>query len=82
VIDLVLWSFVVALTPVALGLSWRLISGVGSELSRTFEGAEQWGSLPPLGFDPPSSSISVTGRTPRPGTGRALAPNRRGSPSD
>jgi hypothetical protein len=82
VLDLVLWSFVVALAPVALGLLWRFIYGVGSELSRTFEGAKQWGALPPFGFDRPSSSNLVTGRTQRPGTGRALASNRRGYPSN
>ncbi|MGA2701982.1 MAG: hypothetical protein ABSH35_12920 [Isosphaeraceae bacterium] len=27
--DLVLWSFVVGLTPLALGLGWMLISSVG-----------------------------------------------------
>jgi hypothetical protein len=82
VIDLVLWSFVLALAPVALGLSWKLISGIGRliglGLSRAFEGAEQWRSLRPLSFDPPSSSISMAGRTPCPGTGRFLATDRRG----
>jgi hypothetical protein len=57
VIWLVLWSFVITLTPVALGLAWKLISGIGRliglRLSRAFESAEQWRSLRPLSFDPP-----------------------------
>ena len=28
--DLVRWSFVIALTPMALGLAWRLISSIGN----------------------------------------------------
>jgi hypothetical protein len=28
-VDLILWSFVMALTPWALGLGWRLIAGGG-----------------------------------------------------
>lgn len=28
-VDLVLWSFVIALSPVALGLTWNLVSGLG-----------------------------------------------------
>jgi hypothetical protein len=82
VIELVLWSFVMALTPVALGLAWKLISGIGRligiGLSRAFESAEQWRSLRPLRFDSPSSSISMAGGTPSPGSGRFLALDRRG----
>ena len=29
-LELVMWSFAMALTPLALGLLWRLISGPGS----------------------------------------------------
>jgi hypothetical protein len=83
VIWLVLWSFVLAITPVALGLTWKLISGIGRLIglrrSRVFEGAEQWRSLRPLSFDPPSSSLSMAGSTPRPGTGQSLAPDHRGT---
>jgi hypothetical protein len=81
-VDLVLWSFVLVLTPVALGLAWKLIYTVGDliglGLSRAFEGAEQGRSLRPLNFNPPSGYLSTAGRTPCPGTGRSLAPNRRG----
>jgi hypothetical protein len=81
VIWLVFWSFVITLTPVALGLSWKLISGIGRliglGLSRAFEGAERWRSLHPLSFDPPSSPVLMAGRTPCPGAGRSLAPDRR-----
>ena len=82
-VDLVLWSFVTALTPVALGLAWKLIFGIGNViglwLSWAFEDAEQWGPLCPLSFDPPSGSLSVAGRTPYSGIGRSSAPNRRGT---
>jgi hypothetical protein len=81
-VDLVLWSFVISLAPVALGLTWKLISGtgdlIGRGLSWAFESAEQWGPLRPLNFNPPSGFISMAGRTPCPGTGRSLASNRRG----
>ena len=43
---LVLWSFVLAITPVVLGLTWKLISGmapcIGLGLSRFFEGGDLW----------------------------------------
>jgi hypothetical protein len=82
VIELVLWSFVIALTPWALGLAWMPISGIGHliglGLSRALESAEQWRSLRPLRIDPPSSSISMTGTIPCPGSGRFLALDRRG----
>jgi hypothetical protein len=29
-IDLVLWSFLIALTPVVLGLVWKLIAGMAN----------------------------------------------------
>jgi hypothetical protein len=81
-VDLVYWSFVMALTPVALGLAWRLISDVGDRIglgrSRAFEDAEPRGSLPLLNFHQPSGCISVAGRTSCPGTARSWAPNRRG----
>ena len=61
-IRLVLWSFVMALTPVALGLAWKLISGmgrlIGLRFARAFEGAEQWRSPRPPSFDRESSSVS------------------------
>jgi len=73
VIDLVLWSFVLALTPVALGLTWKLISRVGDLFglrpSRACQDAEQWRLVRPLNFNPPSGSISVACRGPFTGTG-------------
>jgi hypothetical protein len=43
VIDFVLWSFVIALTPVALGLAWKLIRmghwiGLGLSYARAHAG--------------------------------------------
>jgi hypothetical protein len=44
-LDLVLWSFVVALTPSALGLAWGMIRGVGNFIdfghSGTLEAASE-----------------------------------------
>jgi hypothetical protein len=34
VVDLVQCSFAIALTPMALGLAWRLISGIGNSSGR------------------------------------------------
>jgi hypothetical protein len=82
VIWLVFWSFVLALTPLALGLAWELISGIGRliglGLSRAFEGDKRRRSPRPLRFDPSSTYLSMAGRTPCPGTGPFLAPDRRG----
>jgi hypothetical protein len=62
----VFWSFVIALTPVALGLAWKLVSGIGNwiglVISRPFEADEQWGALRPLSFYPPSGCLSTAGR--------------------
>jgi hypothetical protein len=38
VVDLVFWSFVIALIPVALGLAWELISGLGAWIGRGLSG--------------------------------------------
>jgi hypothetical protein len=42
---IVLWSFVMALTPVVLALAWKLISGIGNlsglKPSRAPQGARQ-----------------------------------------
>ena len=79
---LVLWSFVMTLIPVALGLAWKLTAAIGRRiglgLARAVESAEPWRSHHLLRFDPQSSSISMTGRTQRLGTGRFWAPERRG----
>ena len=46
-VNLVFWSFVLVLTPVALGSAWRLVSGtlrwIALGLSRAFADAEPWG---------------------------------------
>jgi hypothetical protein len=80
---LVLGSFVIALTPVALGLAWKLTFAIGRriglELALAVASAERSTSLHLLRFDPRSSSLSVTGRTRRLRTGRSWAPERRGS---
>jgi hypothetical protein len=59
VVDLVLWSFVIAMTPVALGLAWKLISGLGAwigrGLSRAFEDVKQWRSLRHVSFNKQST---------------------------
>jgi hypothetical protein len=34
VVDLVQWSFAIALTPMALDLAWRLIVGIGDSSDR------------------------------------------------
>jgi hypothetical protein len=72
--DLVFWSFMIALTPWALGLAWWLISGVEefvwSAHSRAFEETGQGGPPGALGLDPLSSSGSMAGRASRPGVGR------------
>ena len=55
-VDFVLWSFVIALTPVALGLAWKLVSGIGNwiglVISGPFEKEEPWEPLRPLSSDP------------------------------
>jgi hypothetical protein len=82
VLDLVLWSFVIALTPVALGLAWKLISGIGDRISlgpsRAFESVEQPSRLRAVNFNLPSGSISMAGKTPGPGAGWLWAAYHRG----
>ena len=60
--NLVLWSFVVAITPVAFGLTWKLISGVGDlvalRLSQALDNARAWGHPHTLHFDSPSVCLS------------------------
>jgi hypothetical protein len=80
---LVLWSFVTALTPVALGLAWKLTSAVGRRiglgLAQAVASAERSTSLPPLRCEPRPSSLSVTGRTQRLRTKHPWVLERRGS---
>jgi hypothetical protein len=82
VIDFVVGSFVIALTPVALGVAWKLVSGVGYVIGRglsgAFETAEQWGSLHRRNLNRRLGPIALAGRTPCPGNGPSWASNRRG----
>jgi hypothetical protein len=82
VFELVIWSFAVALAPVALGLAWKLVSGMGNwvglGVSRAFESVEQRGPRHPLDFNPPSCPTSMAARALYPGIGRSWAPNCRG----
>jgi hypothetical protein len=75
VIDLVLWSFVIALTPVALGLTGALISrlvdwaALGS--TQAFEEPDGWGRRSTANLHLSSVSVSMTGRVPSPNAGRS-----------
>jgi hypothetical protein len=75
VIGLVYWSFVVALTPLALGLAWKLVLGIqhatAHEFARVFEHAEPRGMFRPEAWDPPSGSLAVTGECPWRGAARS-----------
>jgi hypothetical protein len=79
---LVFWSFVIALTPLVLGLAWKLGSGIalliGVGLSRAFEPAEKWRSTRLWNPGSPSSSSSMAGMTQRRATGRSWARISRG----
>jgi hypothetical protein len=82
--NLVLWSFAISLLPVALSLTWSLISGagdlVGRGLSWAVGQAEQRMSLGRLDFNPPSGLVSVASTTLSPAAaGRCMASNRRRS---
>jgi hypothetical protein len=72
VIDLVFWSFVIALTPLAPSLIWELFSGlkdwIGRGVARAFADAEPWGSFRPVSFSQSSGCISVVGRRSGPRT--------------
>ena len=72
--NFVVWSFVVALTPVALGWAWKLAAGISHRIAlgyaRAFEDVESWGPHRPLNFDPPSGYIAMTGRISGTRTGR------------
>ena len=74
-VNLVVWSFVIALTPVVLGSAWKLVLGtlhwIARGHARAFAAAEPWGPPRPLNFDPPSGYIAMAGRTSGPGTGRS-----------
>jgi hypothetical protein len=47
VVNLVFWSLVFAMTPVALGSAWRLVSGtlrwIALGFSRAFADSQTWG---------------------------------------
>jgi hypothetical protein len=79
-LDLVLWSFLIALTTMASGLAWRQISGVvdvmGDGLSRAIEDPEPWRSPRLLSSNLASGSISRAGKAPGTETGRSFATSR------
>jgi hypothetical protein len=80
VVTLVVWSFVMALTPVALGLALNLVAGILRAvlgLPRAFQDGNAWGPPHRLNFDAPSGCISWSGTTSWPETGRSRAPGRR-----
>ena len=72
-LNFVLWSLTIAITPWALGLAWMLISGIGDVIgfrrSRGPAEDQQEGFLSPLSLNPLSSSGSIPGRSTRPGHG-------------
>ncbi len=80
---LVLWSFVVTLTPLVLGLVWKLTSAIGRRirlgLMRAVASGNRSKVLPPLGFVPRPSPISVTGSSLCLRGRGTWAPQRRGS---
>jgi hypothetical protein len=85
VLDLVVWAFVTALvTPLALSLAWKLISGIGKWLGfgvfQVLEDTEPRRHLHPLVFDAPSGSFFMTGKTRRRRVERSPAPHWRRFP--
>ena len=68
-LNFVLWSLTIAITPWALGLAWMLISGIGDVIgfrrSRGPAEDQQEGFLSPLSLNPLSSSGSISGRSTR-----------------
>jgi hypothetical protein len=68
VFDLVRWSFLVTLTPMALGLAWRLILLVANSIAVGFARPpvedEPEGPLLAVNRQRTSSSLSVSGWTP------------------
>jgi hypothetical protein len=68
VFDLVLWSFVIAITPLTLGLAWKLIFQVGNwivlGLSRPSVNNEPRGLAHTVNRQMTSSYISGSGWTP------------------
>jgi hypothetical protein len=68
VFDLVRWSFVVALTPLALGLAWRLIllvaNSIARGLARPSVNDEPCGQVHTVSRQRTSRYIAVSGWTP------------------
>jgi hypothetical protein len=81
-LDFVLWSFAIALTPWALSLAWKLISGVRDlnsfRQSPALQESKRRSPLYSLNLNPLSSSGSMPGRVPRSGTRQISAPPRYG----
>jgi hypothetical protein len=82
VVDLVVWSFVIALAPVVVGLAWNLISGtadrIGRTLARALADAEPWRLHGPVSFSQTPACVSAAGRTLCAGSARSRATIRRG----
>jgi hypothetical protein len=72
--ELVIWSFMVVLTPVALGMAWKLTAGIGKwtgvGLSSAFGVTEPRRIPCRLDIYPPRDPLGMAGRMPRPCAGR------------
>jgi hypothetical protein len=68
VFDLVRWSFVIAITPLALGLAWNLISQIGNRivlgLSRPTVNHDPRGLSRTINHQRTSGYISASGWSP------------------
>jgi len=82
VFDLVLALFVIALTPMALDLAWRLAVAIGDWIGRGFtwatEETEPWRSLHPLSEVRPSDYPPAAARSRRQDAARSWSSNRQG----
>jgi hypothetical protein len=80
VFDLVRWSFVIAITPLALSLAWRLISLLGNaivfRLARSYASDRLRGFRHNISRQCTSRYISASGWTPSMGSGRSLSSPR------
>src|SRR5262249_41415020 len=80
VVELVHWSFVIALTWLALDLAWRLFSLIGTWIgggfSRLSKDDEPWGPLYTTNRHRASCYVPMHGRTPSIEPARSLPPNR------
>jgi hypothetical protein len=83
VVELLHWSFVIALTCMALDLVRRLISAfghwIGRELLQLSEDDEPWGPPRTTSRHSASCYVPISGTSPSLKTARSLAPDRRRS---